>query len=124
MAQSLHRLTEQAEFAPVTLAKADGEAWAKLGKVALEPAAGSMPAWLEPQIQVLGSSAPPIGLWQKGKLLGVVALEQQNARWLPGCQSMYLTRPPYPSPAYRWSIANVRMKRLLPSSAAGARRFC
>ena len=43
-----------------------------------------MPAWIEPQVQILGSSSPPLGIWQKGKLLGVAALERQNARWLPG----------------------------------------
>ena len=43
-----------------------------------------MPAWIEPQSQILGSASAPLGIWQKGKLLGVAALERQNARWLPG----------------------------------------
>lgn len=43
-----------------------------------------MPAWIEPQTQILGSASSPLGIWQKGKLLGVAALERQSARWLPG----------------------------------------
>jgi len=84
VAQPLHRLTDHAEFAAITLAKADAEAWAKLGEGVMEPAAGAMPAWLEPQMRLAVSSSPPSGIWQNGKLLGVAALERQNARWLPG----------------------------------------
>jgi len=84
VAQPLRKLTEFAELAPVTLTKADAEAWAKLGDDALEPAAGAMPSWLEPQMRLAASSAPPSGIRRNGKLLGVAALERQNARWLPG----------------------------------------
>ncbi len=55
-----------------------------MGEEALEPAAGMMRAWIEPQTQILGSASAPLGIWQKGKLIGVAALERQPARWLPG----------------------------------------
>ncbi len=84
MVQSLRKLTKPDEPAPTTLAPARSEEWRALGVAPLEPAAGMMPAWIEPQTQILGSASAPIGIWQKGKLLGVAALERQNARWLPG----------------------------------------
>ncbi|MBL8908360.1 MAG: GNAT family N-acetyltransferase [Rhizobiales bacterium] len=84
MVQPLRKLTKTDEAAPIALAPARGEDWRALGGHALEAAGGTMPAWIEPQVQILGSSSPPLGIWQKGRLLGVVALERQNARWLPG----------------------------------------
>jgi hypothetical protein len=82
--QSLPKLTKPDEPLPIALAPARGEEWDALGKNALEPAAGMMPAWIEPQTQILGSASAPLGIWQKGRLLGVAALERQTARWLPG----------------------------------------
>ena len=84
MIQSLLKLTKPDEPAPIALAPARSEEWQALGGRALEPAGGMMPSWIEPQVQILGSSSPPFGIWQKGKLLCVAALERQNARWLPG----------------------------------------
>ncbi|MFO0991349.1 MAG: GNAT family N-acetyltransferase [Hyphomicrobiales bacterium] len=84
MVQSLRKLTKPEESGPIALAPARGEEWQALGETALEPAAGMMPAWIEPQAQILGSASAPLGIWQKGKLIGVAALERQNARWLPG----------------------------------------
>lgn len=84
MVQSLRKLTKPEESCPIALAPARGEEWQALGEMALEPAAGMMPAWVEPQTQILGSASAPLGIWQKGKLIGVAALERQSARWLPG----------------------------------------
>jgi hypothetical protein len=79
--QPLHKLTAEIRIAPP-----ETEAWAELASNALEPAGGSLPDWVEPQLRWLipGNGTAPTGIWRDGKLAGVAALERQTARWLPG----------------------------------------